>query len=88
VGIVIDESGEVTELRRWYSDAGDVRSDRSIGESIDQFLKSHEVRSVTGIDGIIGCPHEEGQDYPEGETCPRCPYWRGRNRFTGEFEPS
>jgi hypothetical protein len=35
-------------------------------------------------DGIIGCPHEEGTDYPEGASCPQCPYWAGRDRFTHE----
>ena len=35
-------------------------------------------------DGLIGCPHEEGIDYPEGKSCPQCPYWAGRDRFTRE----
>jgi hypothetical protein len=35
-------------------------------------------------DGIIGCPHEEGVDYPEGKYCPQCPYWAGRDRWTKE----
>jgi hypothetical protein len=32
-------------------------------------------------DQIIGCPHEEGIDY-EGATCPACPFWAGRDRWT------
>jgi len=47
------------------------------------FLKSHAVRSVGMVEGIIGCPHEEGVDYPEGEACPACPFWAGRDRWTG-----
>jgi hypothetical protein len=37
-------------------------------------------------DGVIGCPHQEGIDY-EGEWCPdpRCAFWKGRDRFTGEL---
>jgi hypothetical protein len=31
------------------------------------FLKTHAVRSTVVADGIIGCPHEEGVDYPEGK---------------------
>ena len=27
-----------------------------------------------------GCQHEEGIDYPEGELCPDCPFWAGRER--------
>jgi hypothetical protein len=29
---------------------------------------------------MLGCPHEEGIDYPEGEACPACPFWAGRER--------
>jgi hypothetical protein len=32
---------------------------------------------------MLGCPHEEGIDYPEGEACPECPYWAGRDRPIG-----
>ena len=24
------------------------------------------------------------QGYPEGESCPMCPYWQNRDRFTGD----
>jgi hypothetical protein len=36
-------------------------------------------------DRIIGCPHEEGVDYPEGQSCPRCPFWAHRDRWSGEL---
>ena len=26
----------------------------------------------------MGCPHEEGEDFPEGEDCPFCPFWKGK----------
>jgi hypothetical protein len=42
------------------------------------------VKSVLMTDGIIGCPHEEGIDYPEGEASPECPYWREMDRWTVE----
>ena len=32
----------------------------------------------------LGCPHEEGVDYPEGQICPQCPFWAHRDRWTGE----
>jgi hypothetical protein len=38
------------------------------------------------VDRIIGCPHEEGIDYPEGTSCPECLYWEGRDRWTGQME--
>jgi hypothetical protein len=33
----------------------------------------------------IGCPHEEGKDYPLGENCPQCPYWANRDRWSGKL---
>jgi len=37
------------------------------------------------IEEIIGCPHEEAIDYPSGEYCPECDYWKNRDRFSGEI---
>ena len=84
VGIVADESGEVVELERWFAEEADARSDLNIGEAIEAFIRSRNVRSVVMGDRIIGCPHEEGIDYPEGQACSECPYWAGRDRFSGE----
>lgn len=84
VGIVADESDEVVDLRRWFAEQADVRSDPSIAEAIEGFIRDHGVRSVVMTDRIIGCPHEEGIDYPAGQACPHCPYWTGRDRFSGE----
>ena len=61
-----------------------MRNDDDIGHEIVGFIRAHHVLSVAMVDRIIGCPHEEGTDYPEGETCPECPYWRGRDRWSGE----
>ncbi len=84
VGIVADGSGEVVELERWFAEEADARSDLDIGEAIEAFVRSRNVRSVVMGDRIIGCPHEEGIDYPEGQACSECPYWAGRDRFSGE----
>jgi len=70
------------ELRRWSSTGGDVRNDRAISAEIAEFLKQHGVRQTVVADRIMGCPHEEGVDYPMGESCPRCPFWRTVDRFT------
>ena len=84
VGIVAREGGDVLALQRWISETEDVRVDRSIHEQIVGFVQNHGARTVVVADRIIGCPHEEGVDYPEGEMCPRCPFWAHRDRFTGE----
>ncbi len=84
-GIVPAEHAEPSHLERWYSEDHDVRYAPEIGEATLAFLRAHGVRSVVLADGIIGCPHEEGVDYPEGQACPQCPFWAGRNRWTGEL---
>ena len=82
VGIFRDEDGDADPLERWFSEESDIRVDTTVGEQIVAFIKAQEVRSVVVTDGIIGCPHEEGIDYPEGKSCPKCPYWAGRDRWT------
>jgi hypothetical protein len=84
VGIVRDDAGEVTSLQRWHTADGDVRDDPAVATSILTFMRAEGVRSVVMVDRIIGCPHEEGVDYPLGATCPECPYWAERDRWTGE----
>ena len=85
VSVFLTESNEPDFLERWHSEGdNDVRQDLDIGEQILAFLKPHAPRSTVVTDGIIGCPHEEGVDYPKGTSCPQCPYWAGRDRFTHE----
>ena len=84
VGIVTREGAELDQLERWFAPDGDVRSDDEIARQIRAFLAKHNVVSVTTVDRIIGCPHEEGIDYPDGTVCPECPFWASRDRFTGE----
>ena len=86
VGIVKKEGDDVSDLNKWITVLGDVRRDPIIGQEIEQFLKTHKVKSVITAERIIGCPHEEGKDYPTGTDCPRCPFWAGRDRFTGEMK--
>lgn len=81
--VIEHEGGEAGELRRWTTQAGDLRRDAGVLAEVAAFLKSQGVRSVGMVDRIIGCPHEEGVDYPEGGECPACPFWAGRDRWTG-----
>jgi len=79
--VIVAEGTEPVELRRWFAESGDVRSDAAIVEEVALFLRGHEVRTVVmALNLMMGCPHEEGIDYPEGEACPQCPFWAGRDR--------
>jgi len=84
VGIISDERNSPDLLERWVSEDIDVRRDSVVGEQIRAFQRQHQDRSVVVTDSVIGCPHEEGIDYPEGQYCPHCPYWVGHDRFTHE----
>jgi hypothetical protein len=84
VGIVRSEREEVAEVRRWSSAEGDVRFDSIINREIAEFIRAQGARTVAGVDRIIGCPHEEGIDYPQDAACPACPFWANRDRRTGE----
>jgi hypothetical protein len=87
VGIVPAEDAEVTELRTWSSETADLRNDATTSNEVLAFIQEHGGKSVVMSPGIIGCPHEEGIDYPEDEVCPECPYWATRDRWTGEELP-
>jgi hypothetical protein len=84
IGIVPAENADVTEVRNWQVEKGDVRNDSAVIEAVLEFIAEHGVLSVVMSDGIIGCPHQEGTDY-EGEWCPVCDFWHGRDRFTGQM---
>ena len=83
VGVILRRGDEPSEMRRWVSESVDVRHNQQILTEVIDFLEQAGVRSVVMPDRIIGCPHEEGVDY-EGETCPMCPFWIDRDRWTGE----
>jgi len=85
VGIIQAEGEDVSDLKRWFAGAVDVRQDFAITQQIRDFIVQSKAHRVVMVERIIGCPHEEGIDYPLGETCPQCPFWANRDRFTGEI---
>ncbi len=84
-GIVLEENGEAEQMKKWFSH-DDIMREPGVFEEVLEFIKMNGAKSVVMMDRIIGCPHEEGIDYPEGQSCPLCPFWQGRNRWTGRIE--
>jgi hypothetical protein len=84
VGIIPSEGADADVLERWFSDAADVRNDPEITQAIVRFIELHGAKSIAMVDRIIGCPHEEGVDYPEGKKCSLCRFWANRDRWSGE----
>ena len=70
--------------RIWTTEAADVRSDPTISPEVAAFVSSYGVKRTVNADRIVGCPHEEGIDYPMGRSCSQCPFWAGIDRFTHE----
>jgi len=48
------------------------------------FLSSYRIKETVFVDGNLGCPHEEGEDFPVGEDCPFCPFWAGKQGSKSE----
>ena len=83
VGVILKEGVDPAALERWHSAESDVRFDQEICGAVLRVIAAQHVKTVVLSPGIIGCPHEEGVDYPEGQKCGACPYWADRDRWTG-----
>lgn len=55
-----------------------ITEDPAVQDKISTFFADHGVTQVAATDQNMGCPHEEGEDFPEGEDCPFCPFWKGK----------
>ena len=63
-------------IKRWVST--DILNNAKVQQQLHEFFAQYGVKSVAVSDGNMGCPHEEGPDFPVGEDCPFCPFWRGK----------
>lgn len=76
VASVIKAEGAEPILERWVG-VRIIESPKAKQE-MQEFFHRHNVQSVVLAEGNIGCPHEEGMDFPLGEDCPFCPFWVGK----------
>jgi len=76
---------ELLHQQKWLSDTADLREDGKLARDVLRLIDKHNARTVAMPEAIIGCPHEEGTDYPGREACPQCPFWKGRDRFAGTY---
>jgi hypothetical protein len=74
-GVILHEGAEAI-LKRWV--ATDVTTSPKVQQEMKDFFLQHGVKSVAMSKGNMGCPHEEGLDFPNGEDCPFCPFWKGK----------
>ncbi len=73
VSVILTDNNDPDVLKRWFSEGDlDVRHDSADNWRASSWhsSKPYAPRSAVATDRIIGCPHEEGIDYPEGTSCP------------------
>lgn len=72
---IIDASQTILDSSSWLVDKGDIRFDEQTSREIARFVQQHAIEKAVIAEGILGCPHVPGEDYPKGEPCPHCPFW-------------
>lgn len=86
VTIVPSKGADPTHQASFAGDGHDLREDPFTGDKVMAFVEKHEAASVFVVEEILGCAHEEGVDFPEGTTCPACPFWVERDRWAATKE--
>lgn len=74
--IVGGEDQEPSVIKKWLGD--NVAKDPKVKRTIKSFLKKFKVKTTIITASPIGCPHEEGVDFPDGGDCPECSFWKGK----------
>jgi hypothetical protein len=74
-GVIL--SADADPVLEWFVGTN-VEQDPKVARKIAAFFESYGVTKIARPNRNLGCPHEEGPDYPEGEDCPFCPFWRGK----------
>jgi hypothetical protein len=79
---IIDRRGAEPRLYTWGGETADkdLRYDVSLQNDWVKMIRREGCKSLSMLEAINGCPHEEGIDYPEGGSCLKCPFWAGRER--------
>ena len=73
IAIVLPDQESDPKLKIWQGPK--IAEDTQTAAEIGKFFQEHKVSEVTMTEGIVGCPHDEGVDFPIGESCPYCPFW-------------
>jgi hypothetical protein len=73
VAVVVQRKNATLSIKSWNTP--DISSNPKIAKDIGNYFKQNLVEEILMTDGVAGCPHDEGVDYPRGSDCPHCPYW-------------
>jgi hypothetical protein len=78
---IFAKKDDLIAMEKWFSAEEDIRQSPSVNQQIYDFLAQHRIHKVVMPYHILGCPYEEDVDYPEGGFCPRCLFWKGKDRW-------
>ena len=72
VAVLASETAE-PEIKEWTGE--EIAENVEAAREIAAFVKEKQIERVITSEWVLSCPHEEGLDYPLGESCPHCPAW-------------
>ena len=74
-GVILNDGAEPI-MKPWV--ATDVMMNPEIQHELKDFFLQYGVKSFAISEGNMRCVHEEGLDFQQGEDCPFCPFWKGK----------
>ena len=83
---IVPERDAQEIAREWVSEESDIRFDTGVAHQVSVFIGHHRVQSMMLHDEIMGCPHEADRDYPTGESCPYCIYWKDHAHHSRQMQ--
>jgi hypothetical protein len=72
---IVNEDRSIQKSKKWLVEDPDIRYNEPVNQKIAHFIGENDACRAVIAEGILGCPHEAGIDYPAGEECPYCPFW-------------
>ena len=66
-GVILHDGAEPI-MKRWV--ATDVTTNPKVQQEMKDFFLQHGVKQVAMSEGNMGCPHEEGEDFPARRGLP------------------
>jgi hypothetical protein len=74
-GVILHDGAEPI-MKRWVTT--DVTTNPKVQLELKDSFLQYGVTSVAMSQGNMGCPHEECEDFPHGEDCSFCSFWKGK----------
>ena len=77
--VMHERDKKARKLKRWVGT--DITQSPKFRKELLEFIIKSRPQKIILTRGVIGCIHESGKDYPKGQACPFCPFWKNRDRW-------